>query len=59
MIKFALIGCGRIAVRHSELLGNKKIANGCLVAVCDIYIEKKLKKLAESLMCLFIITCTP
>lgn len=36
MLKFALVGCGRIAKRHSELLGNKQIAGAELVAVCDI-----------------------
>lgn len=40
MIKFALIGCGRIASRHSQLLGNNEITNCCLAAVCDIQIEK-------------------
>jgi len=36
MIKFALIGCGRIAQRHAEHIGN----NGELVAVCDIVKDK-------------------
>jgi len=40
MLKFALVGCGRIAKRHSELLGNKQIASATLVAVCDIIISK-------------------
>ena len=40
MINFALIGCGRIAKRHSELLGHKKIEGAKLVAVCDTVIEK-------------------
>jgi len=35
MLNFALVGCGRIAKRHSELLGNKQILNARLVAVCD------------------------
>lgn len=39
-MNFALIGCGRIAKRHSELLGNKQIANARLVAVCDVVAEK-------------------
>ena len=46
MLKFALVGCGRIAIRHSELLGNKKITNAKLVAVCDI-IEIKSRKIGE------------
>ena len=46
MLKFALVGCGRIAKRHSELLGFNKIKNASLVAVCDIH-EKKAKKIGE------------
>jgi len=44
MLKFALVGCGRIAKRHSELLGHKKIEDAMLVAVCDI-VEEKAKKI--------------
>lgn len=40
MIKVALVGCGRIAKRHSDLLGNNLIKNSCLKAVCDIDPEK-------------------
>jgi UDP-N-acetyl-2-amino-2-deoxyglucuronate dehydrogenase len=39
-IKFALLGCGRISKRHSELLGENQISNAELVAVCDTDIEK-------------------
>lgn len=46
MLKFALVGCGRIAKRHSELLGLNQIENATLVAVCDI-IEEKAKALGE------------
>jgi predicted dehydrogenase len=35
VLKFALVGCGRIAKRHSELLGHRKIQNATLAAVCD------------------------
>ena len=35
-IRFAIIGCGRIAQRHAEHIDN----NGILVAVCDIDKEK-------------------
>lgn len=35
MIQFAIIGCGRIAKRHAELLGTGQIAGAKLVAVCD------------------------
>jgi UDP-N-acetyl-2-amino-2-deoxyglucuronate dehydrogenase len=46
MLKFALVGCGRIAKRHSELLGLSQIENASLVAVCDID-EQKAKKIGE------------
>lgn len=35
-LRCALVGCGRIAKRHAELLGNSQIANARLAAVCDI-----------------------
>lgn len=40
MIKVALMGCGRIAKRHSELLGYNQIEGLCLGAVCDPDFEK-------------------
>ena len=40
MINFALIGCGRIAKRHAELLGTGQIAGARLAAVCDIVPER-------------------
>ncbi|MDD3012593.1 MAG: Gfo/Idh/MocA family oxidoreductase [Candidatus Gastranaerophilales bacterium] len=40
MIKIALIGCGRIVKRHSELLGNNQIEHAKLAAVCDIDLQK-------------------
>ncbi len=45
-LKFALVGCGRIAKRHSDLLGNNQITNSSLVAVCDTS-EEKAKKIAS------------
>ncbi len=36
MLKIALVGCGRIAVRHAELLAGGHIAGATLAAVCDI-----------------------
>ena len=36
MLKFAIVGCGRIAKRHSELLGTGQIEGAELSAVCDI-----------------------
>jgi len=46
MIKFALVGCGRIAKRHSELLGFDQIKGAELTAVCDNIIDKA-KKIAK------------
>lgn len=46
MLKFGLVGCGRIAKRHSELLGHNQIKNASLIAVCDIDREKA-KKIGE------------
>lgn len=40
MIKFALVGCGRISKRHSELLGENQISGAQLVAVCDKVLVK-------------------
>lgn len=40
MLKFALVGCGRVAVRHAELLSGGQIAGAELVAVCDIKSER-------------------
>jgi predicted dehydrogenase len=42
MIKFALIGCGRIAQRHAEHINN----NGKLIAVCDV-VKSKADELAS------------
>jgi UDP-N-acetyl-2-amino-2-deoxyglucuronate dehydrogenase len=46
MLNFALVGCGRIAKRHSELLGLKQIDGAQLVAVCDLD-ESKAKAIGE------------
>lgn len=43
MINIALVGCGRIAVRHAELLGLERIKGARLVAVCDIDLQKAKK----------------
>lgn len=46
MLKVALVGCGRIAERHSELLGKNQINKAVLAAVCDIN-KEKAKKIAD------------
>lgn len=43
MLKFGLLGCGRIAKRHSELLGLGQIRGADLAAVCDIDPEKAFR----------------
>jgi predicted dehydrogenase len=40
MNRFALVGCGRIAKKHAEILAGKQIANASLTAVCDIIPER-------------------
>lgn len=40
MLNFALVGCGRIAKRHAELLGYDQVRGARLAAVCDIVEEK-------------------
>jgi len=46
MLNFALVGCGRIAKRHSELLGNGEIAGARLVGVCDL-VESKAREMGQ------------
>jgi predicted dehydrogenase len=46
MLSFALVGCGRIAVRHSELLGGGAIEGARLAAVCDLD-EEKARRIGE------------
>jgi predicted dehydrogenase len=46
MLNFALVGCGKIAKRHSDLLGLKKINGANLVAVCDM-VEENAKNIAN------------
>ena len=40
MLRFAIVGCGRIAKRHSELLGHQQITGAKLVAVCDKEVQR-------------------
>ncbi len=40
MLNFALVGCGRISKRHSELLGHNQIKNARLAAVCDVKVDR-------------------
>jgi UDP-N-acetyl-2-amino-2-deoxyglucuronate dehydrogenase len=46
MLNFALVGCGRIAKRHSELLGFNEINGARLTSVCDT-VEEKSKKIGK------------
>ena len=36
MINFALVGCGRISRKHTEILANGQAPGAAMVAVCDI-----------------------
>lgn len=40
MLRFALVGCGRISVRHSQLLGEGIIKGARLSGVCDVVAAK-------------------
>ena len=40
MLNFAIVGCGRIAKRHSDLLGDGQISDAKLVAVADMKVER-------------------
>lgn len=40
MLQFAIVGCGRIAIKHAELLASGLIPNARLTAVCDIIPER-------------------
>lgn len=46
MLDFVLVGCGRIAMRHAQLLGTGQIDGARLGGVCDI-VESKAKALGE------------
>ena len=46
MLKFAIIGCGRISKRHCNLLGKNQIKHAKLVAVCDI-VEDRARETGE------------
>jgi predicted dehydrogenase len=45
-LRFGLVGCGRIAKRHAELLGHGQIAGARLSAVCDI-VPQRAGRIAE------------
>ncbi|HEY0158851.1 MAG TPA: Gfo/Idh/MocA family oxidoreductase [Thermoanaerobaculia bacterium] len=45
-LRVALLGCGRISVRHSELLGTGQVAGAELAAVCDI-VEERARLVGE------------
>ena len=46
-LKFALVGCGRIAARHAELLGRGHISDASLVGVADIRLDRATNLGAE------------
>lgn len=48
MLHFALVGCGRISKRHSELLGRGQVAGARLAAVCDVVHERAERLASEN-----------
>ena len=40
MLRFALIGCGRIGRKHAEILSSNQVNGAELIAVCDIHSER-------------------
>lgn len=40
MLRFAIVGCGRISKRHTELLGHNQIKGAKLVSVCDEVVKR-------------------
>jgi predicted dehydrogenase len=46
MLHFAIVGCGRIARRHAELLGTGQVSGARLVAVCDV-VEERARAFGE------------
>lgn len=47
MLRFALVGCGRIAQRHAELLGRGHVPQAAMAAVCDVD-QAKARGVGES-----------
>jgi UDP-N-acetyl-2-amino-2-deoxyglucuronate dehydrogenase len=43
MVRFAIMGCGRIAQRHAEILSRGQVARASLVAVCDTQADRAQK----------------
>lgn len=39
-LRFALVGCGRIAKKHAEILAGGHVVGGSLAAVCDVREER-------------------
>lgn len=46
MLNFAIVGCGRIAKRHAEILGTGQVAGARLAAVCDV-VEARARAFGE------------
>ena len=40
MVRFAIVGCGRIAKKHAEIIGGKQISGTELVGVCDLRADR-------------------
>lgn len=46
MLNFGIVGCGRIAKRHAELLGLNQISGARLASVCDI-VEDRARQIGK------------
>ena len=56
VLGFCLLGCGRIAKKHAELLSGGHVAGARLVAVCDVQLDRA-KAFGENTRYRFIPTC--
>ncbi|SKA73872.1 Predicted dehydrogenase [Paucidesulfovibrio gracilis DSM 16080] len=43
MVRFALVGCGRIAQKYGTLFSNGRVRHSSLVAACEVKEERRLK----------------
>ena len=50
IIRFVLVGCGRISERHSEILGNNYFDGIKLVAVSSSPFRPKITSISKSLL---------
>ena len=51
-MKYALIGCGRIATNHILAVTNNKLELAAVCDVCPEHMENLLKKLRQKAVCM-------